>query len=184
MTIYDRLKHGVDVTKFKADQAMRIREIQSEIDFVRRDISIVRDQIATATLNLYKEGVTADDKLEELCVKIDQFNEQIKLKNNLIASIRAEPPPRVPQSAYQHPAVNPCPNCRFDVPKGSLFCTNCGNSMPEPPVTTPNSSPGFKVFCTNCGNQLPDRAEFCTNCGHKNPKENVIFEQEDKDELP
>jgi hypothetical protein len=180
MTIYDRLKHGVDVTKFKADQAMRIREIQSEIDSVRRDISIARDQIATATLNLHKEGVTADDKLEELCVKIDQFNEQIKLKDNLIASIRAEPPPRVPQSAYQHPAANPCPNCRFDVPIGSLFCTNCGNTMPEPSGTVPNASPGSKVFCTNCGNQLPVGAEFCTHCGQKYSQSNVTSEKEEK----
>lgn len=179
MTIYDRLKHGVDVTKFKADQAMRIRDLQGEIDSVRREISIVRDQIATTTLNLYKEGVIADDKLEELCVKIDQFNEHIELKDNLIASIRAEPPPSIPQSAYQHPPAIPCPNCNFAVPVGSMFCTNCGNSMPEKPEPVPNASAPAMKFCTNCGTQLSAGSEFCTQCGQ--PYIQKVASPEDKE---
>lgn len=165
MTIYDRLKHGVDVTKFKADQAMRIREIQSEIDSVRRDISFFRDQIATAALNLYQEGAITDEKLVGLCLKIGELNEQIELKDNLIASIRAELPPQIPQTPSQ-PGI-PCPNCHANVQIGSQFCTNCGNEMPEPTVTVPSAAAGAQVFCTNCGNQLAEGTEFCTNCGFK-----------------
>ena len=183
MTIYDRLKHGVDVTKFKADQAMRIRDVQSEIDSVRREIAAFRDQLATATLKLHKEGAINDEKLLGLCLKIDQLNEQIELKENLIASIRAELPPQVPQTLSQQAPGIPCPNCHANVQIGSQFCTNCGNSMPEPSVAAPNSATGSKVFCTNCGNQMPEGAEFCTNCGQKTARVNTISKEEDKNEL-
>ena len=48
-----------------------------------------------------------------------------------------------------------CPNCNASVKKGSKFCPECGNPMPQ------------KKFCTECGTQLGANAKFCPECGTK-----------------
>lgn len=180
MTFYDRIKHGVDLTKFKADQAMRVRQVQGEIEELRREITVIREQIASATLQLHQEGVIANPELEEFCVKIDQVSEQIEAKDNLIAAIRIEEPPRIAQPTNQYTPVTPCPHCNFNVPVGAVFCTNCGNAIPSPAVPDPISSPAAARLCINCGSELDAGGSFCTQCGHNNSQDDAVSEEEDQ----
>ena len=165
MGLFNRFKHGVDVTKFKADQLMRVNRVQGEIEGLRRQISEVRLQIAGAALNLHQKGALANPELEELCLKIDDLQRMIGDKEARIAAIRAEEPPPGPTGYYA--SLNPCPNCNFEVPPGAAFCTNCGNAMPAPAKPEEPASAGGGITCPNCQTQNPDTARFCTVCGHK-----------------
>ncbi|HEY4688560.1 MAG TPA: zinc-ribbon domain-containing protein [Anaerolineae bacterium] len=165
MPLLDQFKRGVDVAKFKADQLMRVNRVQTEIGGLRREILNAREKIATAVVDLHKQGTLTHPELRELCAVIDQVEAQIAEKEAHIAAIRAEVPPQ-PQSpaattSAARPA-NPCPNCRFDVPAGAAFCTNCGQPMPKP--SEPAASTDSRK-CSNCGHDVPSGVAFCSNCG-------------------
>ena len=86
MPVFDRLKHGVDVTKWKADQLLRINRVQNEIIDLRREITGVRDKVAAAVIDLHKKSALAHPELEELCLAIDKIEAQIGEKEAQIAA--------------------------------------------------------------------------------------------------
>ena len=128
----------------------------------------VREQIAMAALRLHQESPLANPELEELCLQVDQFNEQIALKANVIEAIRVEEPPQIPEQTAQDYPGYPCPNCSFKVPDGAKFCTNCGQVMPEATLENKLAPEPQARVCSNCGATLDSVGTFCTQCGHNN----------------
>lgn len=69
----------------------------------------------------------------------------------------------------------PCPGCGRIVKGPVLFCTHCGNKMPEVNMDTstdfslPNKNPVVQnpsgETCSSCGAPLKEGAGFCVNCG-------------------
>jgi class 3 adenylate cyclase/tetratricopeptide (TPR) repeat protein len=57
-----------------------------------------------------------------------------------------------------------CPNCRTELPEGSLFCKECGRKL--------------ELTCTECGNTIPPDSKFCLKCGHdlRKPKEAMAID--------
>lgn len=165
MTLVDRFKHGVDVTKFKADQLMRINRIQGEIDSLQQNISRLYNKIAVTTVELHKKDVLANSELVDLCVAIDRLDESILEKRKNIAAIREEEAPQFASLTVGRGPINPCPQCNSDVPIGAEYCPNCGNRMPtiESPSNIDSVAPG--IVCSECGTRTPDGAEFCPQCG-------------------
>lgn len=51
-----------------------------------------------------------------------------------------------------------CPNCGGDVPRGALFCNNCGSKIVK-------ETSGRR--CSNCGMPLAADSMFCAYCGTK-----------------
>jgi rRNA maturation endonuclease Nob1 len=149
MTIFNHFKHGVDVTKFKADQLLRINRIQSEIDGLRPKISEMHIRIANTAYELHQQGKLMNSELVELCAAIDDINRQMAEKESLINAIREEQPPQGVQTSAQ--ATNICPNCRNPFSKGTLFCMHCGSPLPK--------------TCPQCGTLITENARFCTSCG-------------------
>ena len=168
MPIFDRLKHGVDVTKFKADQLLRVNRVQGEIGDLRREIFGVREKIADAVIDLHKQNTLSHSELEDLCIAIDKVDAQIAEKEALIANIRSEVPPQpvaYPPSAIPATSTTPCPNCHFNAPVGAAFCPNCGKPIPAPPEIVAIESASNSAKCENCGFDVPSEAAFCPNCG-------------------
>lgn len=166
MPIFDRIQHGADLAKFKANQLLRINRVQGEINGIKREIQVIREKIVSTTLTLHQNGSLTLPELEELCLAADKYKAEIHEKESLIESIRAEtlggPTSAVPQSQ----AANPCPNCNYDVPLGAAFCINCGTEMPT--TSTASASTGDPSNkCPHCGDNLPSDSEFCPNCGNK-----------------
>ncbi len=171
MPIFDQLKRGVDKTKFEADRVLRINKVQNEIGAVKREILGVREKIAEAVVQLHQQGPLAYPEVEDLCLKIDQFEAQIAEKETQIAAIRAEQLPiavvaagtaGVAATAFAGQPTAPCPNCRAAVPIDAAFCPNCGHKIPPRPK------------CTNCGYLLTAEAMFCPNCGQHVEKEKTV----------
>lgn len=59
-------------------------------------------------------------------------------------------------AAAAAPAMMACPKCGAQIPAGSKFCPECGQST---------ASEAKK--CANCGTQLPEGTKFCPECGTK-----------------
>ncbi|MBO4962621.1 MAG: zinc-ribbon domain-containing protein [Clostridia bacterium] len=64
-----------------------------------------------------------------------------------------------------------------------MFCTNCGNQLPEEAKFCPNCGSKIEppeeektVHCTHCGNAISERATICPNCNMPtvNPINNYI----------
>ena len=169
MEYIERIKHGVDLTKFKAEQAIRVNHIQGEIGELRKEISTVKEMIALTALELYKDDAISNQELQTLCLKIDELNEKINEKEILITSIKAEKSPSLEIPTQQSVPINPCPNCSNDVPELALFCPSCGSQMPQ--ISKPQSKEVISqtTQCDNCGFAIPLNAVFCPDCGQKNP---------------
>ncbi len=155
MPILDRFKQGVDSAKFKADQLMRVNRVQGEIGNLNREISTLRDKIASVTLELHKAGRLPLPELEELCVSIDRLNAQIVEKEAQIASIRAEVPPQAPGVAPAAPAPEPAP------------AASPSPVAAEAPAEAPVAPAAGVRKCASCGAELSAKVSFCPNCGQR-----------------
>jgi hypothetical protein len=151
----DRLRHATDVAKFKADQLLRVNRVQAEISNARREVQVVRDQIASAALELHRGGSLQHAEIEQLCVAIDRLNALISEREALVVAIQAEQPPTTTatvtyaatasaiqpavQSAAQPPIrpTHACPHCGFGAPLHAAFCPSCGKALPA--VTEPST---------------------------------------------
>jgi hypothetical protein len=165
MPIVDRLKHGVDLTKFKADQLMRINRVQGEIDGLRQQIAAIQRQLGVTAIEIHNRGELTNKELEDLCLQIDGLNQAIAGKDAMITTIRAEIPPQYVQPAAYAPGI-PCQSCGFPVPPGADFCPNCGRPTPKPP-------PPSGQLCPSCGHSVPQGAIFCPDCGYKFMQTNI-----------
>ena len=140
MTFINRLKHGVDLTKFKTDQMLRINRVQSEIDELNQRIAALQRQLATFAYDLHQRGALVHRELEDLCLVVDELNRSITERENAIAAIRSE---QAPEYVEPLPVVNGvlCLACGFDMPAFADFCPNCGqrsarpNSIPAEPIS-------------------------------------------------
>ncbi len=176
MTLFDRFKHGVDVTKFKADQLMRINRIQGDIGSIKQDISRIYSKIAVTAIELHKNSTLTNPELVDLCTLIDQLNKDILEKESMIAAIRQEENPQFVLSANQYNPINPCPKCNFDVPMDAEYCPNCGNRMSVVVNPTNLDSTYSGVVCSKCGTKTQNGSEFCPQCGQPlNPKSRLLI---------
>lgn len=129
--IGDGVKDGVQETKFKADQFMRIQQVQSEIRTLDHEIVMVRDQIGQAAFMLFKNGTLTQEELKDFCQKIYDNSEIIAQKLKQIENIRAEKFLNTTPLPAQ-PAIGIfCPNCGQNLPVGAEFCANCGQKLIE-----------------------------------------------------
>lgn len=60
-----------------------------------------------------------------------------------------------------------CPKCGAEVAKGALFCSACGEKMPEQPVQEEVVAQVEEKKCSNCGAVIMEGALFCAECGTK-----------------
>jgi hypothetical protein len=182
--MFDSLKKGANLAKFKADQMLREQRVQSEIGSINQQLNALKDRLAAAVLEQHKNGPLGMPELDDLCAQADALTGQIAQKEAQIAAIRAEqapgqaPPPQPgyppapagypAQQGYPPPAAAPatkaCPNCGASVAASAGFCTTCGYSFQAAPPPAP-AAPATQT-CPNCQAQVPATSAFCPNCGH------------------
>lgn len=72
--------------------------------------------------------------------------------------------------------VKKCPKCGAEVKNDALFCSICGEKMPqeEPEIIVDaqviedkEATEETKKFCGNCGKEVNADAAFCPECGTK-----------------
>ncbi len=186
--MFDKFKQSlnqtVNSTKFKADQLLKINNIQGEIGGLQREANTVREQIASTVVELHQRGALPVPELEGLCAQVEALLAQVAEKQRQIEAIRAEPMPgQAPAAAPQQPVypaqpapvpapypnqvasavdTKVCPTCQATVPGVVVFCPNCGFNFP-PAVA--EAAPKTTKTCPSCQYEAPLTSAFCPNCG-------------------
>ncbi len=103
--MFDRLKQAANITKFKADQLLRVQSVQNEIGGINQQLNAIKDRIANAVIDLHKRGAIQVPELDELIGSADGLMAQIAQKEAQIAAIKAEVGPQAappqPQPGFQ-----------------------------------------------------------------------------------
>ena len=175
--MFDSLKKGFGqaaaVTKWKADQLVRINKVQNEIANLKREVGTAHEQIATAVLEMRKSGQQLPPEVEALCANLDGINAQVAEHEGLLATINAEAAPAAQPAPAAYPAAAPaaatkvCPNCHANVPAATMFCNNCGYNFAAAPAAAPAPEAKTTVTCPNCHFEVPGGSAFCPNCGSR-----------------
>jgi predicted nucleic acid-binding Zn-ribbon protein len=159
----NRFKRRVDLTKFKADQMLRVNRIQGEIDKLHKDISKVKDRIAQTAFNLYQTGALSNPELAELCLEINRINQEIREKEDQVIKIKQEIPPQI-EPAYE--GIQ-CTNCKAYNALDVRYCTNCGTQLTVSVNPVSELSSVDFIECPHCGSTIPKDLIYCTECGQK-----------------
>ena len=77
----------------------------------------------------------------------------------------------------QIPQGNVCPHCGAPVNIGDTFCQNCGEKVDEVHSSTPADSTQKK--CPHCGAYANEGNAFCENCGKNLADESINFASND-----
>jgi hypothetical protein len=176
--MFDRFKQTVNqaagTAKWKADQLVRINKVQGEINTLKHQVGVARDQIAAAVLDMRARGEALPPELESMCAAVDAAQAQVAEHEAQLAAINAEAAPGaqpVPGAVPVAPvapaaATKECPNCHAHVPAAAGFCTTCGYSFAAAPAPAPAAEKTTQT-CPHCNFEAPLNSAFCPNCGQR-----------------
>lgn len=147
MSFQARLSHAAAVTKWKADQQMRVLKCQNQIRDLEGQIKVQKSLLADTALSLYTQQKLTHEELIQICNAISQLHSQIKDQHNLEDMIKQERGPELSSySASYPPAVSGevaaeatsglvCPQCNR--PLRGRFCPEHGvEGVPAPSQPT------------------------------------------------
>lgn len=152
MSLQDRISHATAVTKWKADQQIRLLKSQNQVREIEVQVRQQRSNLADATLNLYAEQRLEAESLQEICAGIDALKAQIQEQINLQEKIKQEQPPQLVTSTTS-------PSFATDPESTSEDVAGGDPDLPTGPVTTATSG----LMCPQCKRPLAVR--FCPDHG-------------------
>jgi len=161
--MFDSFKKSMGQTaaaaKWKADQMVRSNRAQQEINNIKREVAVARDQIAGALLDMRQRGEAVPAEIEPVCANVDVLVAQLAEHESMLAAINAEQSPGAAPAAA---ATKSCPSCHTAVPAAAMFCTSCGYNFVTAPAAAAQKT---TVPCPNCQFEVGGGAAFCPNCG-------------------
>ena len=158
MALKEQLEHAAAVTKWKADQQMRILKIQGQISDMESTIKGRVYALGESTLRLSEQGELQQPSLLDLTHEIATLKEQLLGLQQTLTAVKTESGPQRPEAQQSFSGLV-CPVCGAML-RGN-FCPEHGvagvlPSVPEP--TAPFPSGGY-FACPIC-NQLLN-GKFC-----------------------
>ncbi|HHY88566.1 MAG TPA: hypothetical protein GYA06_06595 [Chloroflexi bacterium] len=146
MSLKNRFSHAASVTKWKADQQMRILKTQGRINELEAQIKAQKAVLADAALAAYAQGNLAVPELLQICGVIEQIYAQVQVTQQELEAIRQEQPPALePFSA--------------DVPTSQPGYGPAPAYTPPPAGYTPAPTTPSGLICPACGQPLTGK--FC-----------------------
>jgi len=169
MPFFDKVSHAATVTKWKADQQMRILKVQGEINEIEQKIRVEKSDLADTTLNIFFQDNLLNEELKVICTKISDLRNQINEKQRFQEAIRLERPPEQPvytSKVIETPSGLVCPECGKEIV--GKYCPEHGKEGIRkiiPPdnieIITPQES--GPLVCPICRKTLSVR--FCPEHG-------------------
>lgn len=158
MALKEQIEHAAAVTKWKADQQMRILKIQGQISDMESTIKGRVYALGESTLRLSEQGELQQPELLELTREIAGLKEQLLGLQQTLTAVKSESGPQRPQEQQAFSGLV-CPVCGMML-RGN-FCPEHGvagvlPSAPEPPASVPTS--GY-LACPICNQPL--NGKFC-----------------------
>jgi len=144
---FSKLKSGANKVAFEADKMARANRAQGEAEKLKAQINSQYLKLGEAVYEKFSKQEAIDPALVEACQAIAQVQQQVGLKNEEIAKIKAEvfsdtpaapapaQTPAAPEAAPATPApqaqpeARHCPNCGKAVELDEKFCKDCGTKL-------------------------------------------------------
>ncbi len=142
---FGKLKSGANKVAFEADKLNRANRSQGELEKFKVQINSQYSKLGEMVYQKFSKQEAVDPSLVEACQVIAQLQQQVGLKNDEIAKIKAEvfsatpaapaPTPAAPEASQFSPApqaqsdVKHCPNCGKVVEADEKFCKDCGTKL-------------------------------------------------------
>lgn len=170
MAFKEQLEYAAAVTKWKADQQVRIVKIQGQISDMENTVKGRVYALGEATMQLQEQGELTQPSLLDLTAQITGLKQQIVVLQQSLTAVKAESGPQRPQTQTQpQPAYSGlvCPQCGAML-KGN-FCPEHGVPgvppvNPQPVATTTPAAPADRyIICPVCNKLLNGR--FCPEHG-------------------
>ena len=158
MALKEQIEYAAAVTKWKADQQMRILKIQSQINDMESTIKGKVYALGELTLRLSEQGELQQSSLLESTNEIGALKEQLMGLQQSLTAVKTESGPQRPQEQQAFSGLV-CPVCGV-ILKGN-FCPEHGVAgvMPAAPQpSTPLPSGGY-LACPICSQPL--NGKFC-----------------------
>lgn len=92
--IQNQISHAAEVTKWKADQQIRLLKSQNRVNEVENKIRVQKSILADKTLELYKQGTLSETDLNQICAIITNLHNEITEERKLQEAIRQESSPK------------------------------------------------------------------------------------------
>lgn len=175
MGFQDKISHAALVTKWKADQQVRIFRVQGQVGDLENKVRTQKYSLADMALSLFSRGVLTEKELIQICQAIAETNTLINEQKTVLETIKNEQPPT--NAANVQTAVYSglvCPECGDQLV--GKFCSKHGveGVLPAPvavePVVLPNSTEPSatttttaKLMCPIC--KKPLNVRFCPEHG-------------------
>ncbi len=78
--MFEKIKQGANLIKFKADQFLREQQIHSEINIINQEIKLSQDKLSEMVINLQKKDSINIPEVDELVSQVDTILTQITQK--------------------------------------------------------------------------------------------------------
>jgi len=158
MALKEQLEHAAAVTKWKADQQMRILKIQGQINDMESTIKGRVYALGESTLRLSEQGELQHPSLLELTQEIASLKAQLLGFQQTLTAVKTESGPQRPEVPQSFSGLV-CPVCGVML-KGN-FCPEHGvagvlPAAPEPTMPVPS---GGYLACPVCNQPL--NGKFC-----------------------
>lgn len=146
---FGKLKTGANKVAFEAEKLTRVNRAQGEADRLKGQISSQTMKLGEIIYDKFSKQEAIDPALMEACQAIAQLQQQVGLKNEEVAKIKAEtfnpaPAATAPAMAGAPAAAEPAPVSDAPQPQAEVkHCPTCGREI----------EPGEK-FCKDCGTKL------------------------------
>lgn len=130
MGFLDQLNHSAEVTKWKADQQIRLAKASNQIREIENLIKAQKVTLANATFSLFSQGKITENELTEICQTISIFYAKIAEQQHLQEEIRNERPPQKPENpVYPKPEPSPVVFSTPEPTPSGLVCPICNKSL-------------------------------------------------------
>ncbi len=126
MSIQDRLSHAAAVTKWKADQQVRLLKSQNLIREIENQVRAQKALLADKTLSLYDQKKLTEEELINTCFAIAQLHEQIKEQQNLQEMTKQEHAPELTTYSSSYPSSVGAVSTET---LSGLVCPKCNRSL-------------------------------------------------------
>ncbi len=158
MALKEEIEHAAAVTKWKADQQVRILRIQGQISDMENTIKGRVYALGESTFRLSEQGELQQPSLLEMTHEISALKEQLLGLQQTLTAVKSESGPQRPQPQQNYSGLV-CPVCGVML-RGN-FCPEHGvagvlPSSPEPIRPTPTDR---YLACPVCNQPLTGK--FC-----------------------
>lgn len=171
MSLKDKVTHATAVTKWKADQQMRLLKSQNQVGTFESQVRTKKAELADTVLKLYTQERLGEEELLGICREIDQIHEQILEQRKLQELIKQEQSPQFASyssfSTAQPGSGLVCPQCGISLV--GRFCPEHGvegiqpGNFKEEAAQEVKKATSDQLVCPVC--RMPLTVRFCPEHG-------------------